>query len=133
MLADQRDMAVRVADAGAGLWLDKTRFSAASLREAIEHVLEDESYAGNIPAVQAAMDRAGGVKRAADLIERMAYCSGGLCYQAPVSWIFARIFSARSACFSKRVHAASLFSCSSVIRCVARTAEMTSRARGVST
>ena len=44
-----------------------------------------------------------------------------------------RFFSAPSACFSKQSYAASLFSCSSVIRCAARTAEMTSRPREVST
>jgi len=34
MFSDQRDMAARVADAGAGLWMDKTRFSAGDLRAA---------------------------------------------------------------------------------------------------
>ena len=69
MFADQRDMAVRVADAGAGVWLDKHRFHATDLRHAIERVLDDPSFTHSLPAVQAAIARSGGVKRAADLIE----------------------------------------------------------------
>jgi len=70
MFADQRDMAARIADAGAGLWLDKMRFSAADLRGAIERVLEDASFARNICEVQAAISQSGGVQRAADIIEK---------------------------------------------------------------
>jgi MGT family glycosyltransferase len=72
MFADQRDMAVRIQDAGAGLWLDKTRFTAASLRRAIERVLEDPSFNRSIPAIQEAIRKSGGVQRAASLIERAA-------------------------------------------------------------
>jgi len=31
MLADQRDMAARVADAGVGVWMDKSRFRGSEL------------------------------------------------------------------------------------------------------
>jgi MGT family glycosyltransferase len=72
MLADQRDMAVRVVDAGVGLWLDKRRFTAAALRSAIVRVLREDSFRAGIPALQAAFAEAGGVRRAADLIERAA-------------------------------------------------------------
>jgi|SRR5471032_36815 len=70
MFADQRDMAVRVADAGAGVWLDKSRFGAADLRRAIDRVLTDASFTRAMPALQQAFAAAGGVRRAADLIER---------------------------------------------------------------
>jgi UDP:flavonoid glycosyltransferase YjiC (YdhE family) len=72
MFADQRDMAVRVADAGAGLWLDKTRFTANDLRAAIERVLNDLSFERNAANVQAAIAASGGTRRAADLIEQAA-------------------------------------------------------------
>jgi len=72
MLADQRDMAARVADAGVGLWLDKSRFTTAQLRDAIAKVSTDSAFRDRIPALQKAFAKAGGVKRAADLIERAA-------------------------------------------------------------
>lgn len=72
MLADQRDMAVRVADAGAGLWLEKSEFTEGALRRAITRVLCEPSFRAPIPALQEAFGRAGGVARAADLIEREA-------------------------------------------------------------
>jgi UDP:flavonoid glycosyltransferase YjiC (YdhE family) len=70
MFADQRDMAVRVADAGIGTWLDKRRFTADGLRAAILRVLNEQSFRRALPAVQRALADAGGVRRAADLIER---------------------------------------------------------------
>jgi MGT family glycosyltransferase len=70
MFADQRDMAVRIADAGVGLWLDKRRFSAGDLRAAVVRVLDDGEFQHNISAIQQAFARAGGVRRAADLIEQ---------------------------------------------------------------
>jgi UDP:flavonoid glycosyltransferase YjiC (YdhE family) len=70
MLADQRDMGMRVEDAGVGLSLDKTRFTAAELRRAIARVMQEESFRTAIPAIQESFRRAGGAARAADLIER---------------------------------------------------------------
>jgi UDP:flavonoid glycosyltransferase YjiC (YdhE family) len=72
MFADQRDMAVRVADAGIGLWLDKRRFTAEQLRAAVTRVLTDDSFRKALPRVQQALADAGGVRRAAELIERAA-------------------------------------------------------------
>ena len=72
MLADQRDMAMRVADAGAGLWLEKSTFTTYELRRALARVLNEPSFRTPIPALQDAFVRAGGVARAADLIERAA-------------------------------------------------------------
>lgn len=69
MLADQRDMAARIADAGVGLWLEKTRFTAATLRQAVTRVIEEPEFRRRIPALQAAFAQAGGLRRAADVIE----------------------------------------------------------------
>jgi MGT family glycosyltransferase len=68
MFADQRDMAVRVADAGTGVWIDKRRITAAALREALQRVMSEASFTERIGAVQAAIREAGGVTRAADII-----------------------------------------------------------------
>jgi MGT family glycosyltransferase len=68
MLSDQRDMAVRVADAGVGVWMDKSRFTVAQLAAAIRRVSEDEAFRRRIAPLQDAFRRAGGVERAADLI-----------------------------------------------------------------
>jgi MGT family glycosyltransferase len=72
MFADQRDMAVRLCDAGVGLWVDKRRFTVDSLLRAIERVLDEPSFTLNIPALQEAIRKSGGVRRAASLIERAA-------------------------------------------------------------
>ncbi len=76
MLSDQRDMAARIADAGVGLWMDKTRFTAAGLRAAIDRVKGDGAFRERIAPIQRACASAGGVRHAADVIEaqaRMAY------------------------------------------------------------
>jgi MGT family glycosyltransferase len=72
MLGDQRDMGARIEDAGVGLCLDKTRFTAGQLRRAISRVMHEDAFRGAIPAIQASFRLAGGVSRAADLIERYA-------------------------------------------------------------
>ena len=69
MLSDQRDMAVRVADAGVGLWVDKTRFTAAQLRTAIDRARLDPAFRSRIGPIRQSCAAAGGVCRAADLIE----------------------------------------------------------------
>ena len=72
MFADQRDMAVRVADAGVGLHLDKVTFTPEELRNAIARVMTETSFHDRIPALQRAFQEAGGVRRAADVIEQAA-------------------------------------------------------------
>lgn len=68
IFADQRDMAVRVADAGAGVWLDKHDFTPAALAGAIDRVAATQAFAAALPPLQRALAEAGGVRRAADLI-----------------------------------------------------------------
>jgi UDP:flavonoid glycosyltransferase YjiC (YdhE family) len=72
LLADQHDMALRVVDAGVGVLLEKQRFDSADLRARIEDVLRNDGYRRAIPAIQSSFRLAGGVKRAADLIEHVA-------------------------------------------------------------
>lgn len=72
MLADQRDMAMRVEDAGVGLCLDKQHMTAAALRQAIHRVLHEPAFTAHIAPIQSSFALAGGVRRAADLIEHAA-------------------------------------------------------------
>jgi UDP:flavonoid glycosyltransferase YjiC (YdhE family) len=72
MFADQRDMAVRVQDAGAGLWLDKHDFTAGALAAAIERAATDRRFREVMPGLQRAQAAAGGAARAADLIAAAA-------------------------------------------------------------
>jgi UDP:flavonoid glycosyltransferase YjiC (YdhE family) len=72
MLADQRDMAMRVQDAGVGLMLDKRRLSGGALRSAIQTVLREPRFAHNTVRIRSSFVLAGGVRRAADMIEHAA-------------------------------------------------------------
>jgi polyene glycosyltransferase len=72
LLADQQDMALRVVDAGVGVLLDKQSFKSVDLRSGIHDVQRNDSYRRAIPVVQSSFRLAGGVKRAADLIEHVA-------------------------------------------------------------
>ena len=73
MLADQRDMTMTVQDAGVGLMLDKSRFTAKQLRDCINRVTSEEVFRLPIPAIQYSFRLAGGIRRrAADLISLTA-------------------------------------------------------------
>jgi len=69
MMAGQREMAVRVKDAGVGLYVNKSTFTPAELRQTVLRVLEDDRFRRPIPALQSSFKLAGGARRAADLIE----------------------------------------------------------------
>lgn len=69
MMAGQRDMAVRVHDAGVGLVLNKSTFTPEQLRAALLRVLGDDVFRRPIPALKSSFKLAGGARRAADLIE----------------------------------------------------------------
>ncbi len=69
MMAGQRDMAVRVQDAGVGLIVNKSTFTPVELRSAVQRVLQDDAFRRPIPALQSSFKLAGGARRAADLIE----------------------------------------------------------------
>jgi UDP:flavonoid glycosyltransferase YjiC (YdhE family) len=54
------------------VWLRKEKFTTEDLREAILHVLNDPAFSPAMVNVQRAVAAAGGVARAADLIEAQA-------------------------------------------------------------
>ena len=72
MFADQRDQAVRVVDAGVGVWFDKRLVSGEVVRAAIQRVAADPAIPERMRHLQEAMRRAGGVRRAGDVIEAAA-------------------------------------------------------------
>ncbi len=72
MFADQLDMGVRLSDAGIGICLDKVRFTAFELRQALQQAMSDSSFAVNLARVRGCFQRAGGPARAADLIVQAA-------------------------------------------------------------
>jgi MGT family glycosyltransferase len=67
---EQPAIASRVAWCCAGRVIPFSKLNAQRLRAAIEQVLTDSSYKLNAQRVRASIEEAGGVKRAADLIER---------------------------------------------------------------
>jgi len=68
---DQPGIAARIAWTGAGEAIPVARLNIPKLREAIKQVLMQESYKQNALRLQAAIQRAGGVSRAADIIEQV--------------------------------------------------------------
>jgi MGT family glycosyltransferase len=67
---DQLGNAARIAWTGAGEFVPLSRLSVPRLRGAIQRVLTQESYKKNATRLQEAIRRAGGVSRAADIIEQ---------------------------------------------------------------
>lgn len=68
---DQPGMAARVARAGAGEVVPLAKLNASKLQLAIEKVLTEPSYRNNAKKLSDAIDRAGGVKYAADIVDRV--------------------------------------------------------------
>lgn len=66
---DQPAVAARVAWTGAGEMLPLGKLTADRLRPLIRRVLEDQSYRENAEHMQSAIRAAGGVPRAADIVE----------------------------------------------------------------
>jgi zeaxanthin glucosyltransferase len=67
---DQPGVAARIAWTGAGEFIPFNQLNAAKLRVAVQQVLTQPTYKANALRLQAAMNRAGGVQRAADIIEQ---------------------------------------------------------------
>jgi UDP:flavonoid glycosyltransferase YjiC (YdhE family) len=74
LFADQLDMAMRALDAGVALVLSKNALEADALRVAVKGVVNVSAFRRTMPALQAALAAAGGVERAADLLEDAAFC-----------------------------------------------------------
>jgi zeaxanthin glucosyltransferase len=69
---DQPGVAARIAWTGTGEVITLPKLTSSRLRAAIEKVLTEDSYKQNAARLQAAIRRAGGVSRAADIVERVA-------------------------------------------------------------
>jgi UDP:flavonoid glycosyltransferase YjiC (YdhE family) len=75
MFADQLDMGVRAKDQGFGVWIDKFNVTGNAVQQGVLRMLDNDSdvHTHAIPRAQHLQHLAGGVSRAADLIEHMAY------------------------------------------------------------
>lgn len=67
---DQPGVAARIAWTGAGEVVPLSRLNIPRLRGAVQRVLREDSYKKNALRLQAAIRKAGGVSRAADIIEQ---------------------------------------------------------------
>ncbi|MEH1866517.1 MAG: glycosyltransferase [Nostoc sp.] len=68
---DQPGVATRVAWAGAGEAIPLSRVNVPKLRTAIQKVLTEDSYKQNAVRLQEAIQKAGGVSRAIDIVEQV--------------------------------------------------------------
>jgi MGT family glycosyltransferase len=67
---DQPGVAARLAWAGAGEVVPLARLTVPKLRNAVQKVLTEDSYKQNAVRLQEAIQRAGGVIRAIDIVEQ---------------------------------------------------------------
>lgn len=70
---DQPIVAEAVKAAGAGLRVSFGRCTPSSLRDAVDTVLEDETFAEAARRIGASFERADGAERAADLVEELVF------------------------------------------------------------
>ncbi len=68
---DQPGVAARIAWTGTGLVIPPRRLTPKKLRQAVTRVLAEPSFAANAARLKDAIARAGGVSRAADVVERL--------------------------------------------------------------
>ena len=68
---DQPAIAARVQWAGAGEVVPLSKLNAARVRSALERVLTAPRYLDRVQQLQASIARAGGVERAADIVEAL--------------------------------------------------------------
>jgi zeaxanthin glucosyltransferase len=69
---DQPGVAARIAWTGAGEMVSLAKSGSWRLQAAVKQVLAEDSYKQNAVRLQAAIHRAGGVSRAADIVEQVA-------------------------------------------------------------
>lgn len=67
---DQSGVAARIAWTGVGEFVPLSRLSVPNLRAVVQKVLTENSYKQNAIKLQQAIQRSGGVTRAADIIEQ---------------------------------------------------------------
>jgi zeaxanthin glucosyltransferase len=69
---DQPGVAARIAWTGTGEVITLGKLTSSRLQAAVKRVLTEDSYKQNAVRLQAAIHRAGGVSRAADIVEQVA-------------------------------------------------------------
>jgi zeaxanthin glucosyltransferase len=69
---DQPGVAARIAWTGTGEVITLGQLTSSRLQTAVQRVLTEDAYKQNAVKLQAAMRRAGGASRAADIVERVA-------------------------------------------------------------
>ena len=69
---DQPGVAARIAWTGTGEVVSLAKSGSSRLRTAVKRVLARDSYQQNALRLQSAIRRAGGVSRAADILEQVA-------------------------------------------------------------
>lgn len=67
---EQGAIAMRVERSGFGISLPRWRLTSGGLRNAVRHILEEPTYRTAATRLQAEIREAGGVRRAADLVEK---------------------------------------------------------------
>jgi zeaxanthin glucosyltransferase len=72
---DQPGVAARIAWTGTGEVITLPKLTSSRLQTAVKQVLTEDSYKQNAVRLQAAIHRAGGVSRAADIVEQVAQTS----------------------------------------------------------
>ena len=68
---DQLGMAARIARAGAGEVITLNKLNVSTVKASIEKVFTEQKYQDNARKISEAIEEAGGVKRAADIIEQV--------------------------------------------------------------
>jgi zeaxanthin glucosyltransferase len=69
---DQPGVAARIAWTGTGEVVSLAKLGSSRLQVAVKRVLTEDAYKQNAARLQAAIHRAGGVSRAADIVEQVA-------------------------------------------------------------
>jgi zeaxanthin glucosyltransferase len=69
---DQPGVAARIAWTGTGEAIELTKLTSSRLQAAVKRVLTEDSYKQNALRLKTAISRAGGVSRAADIVEQVA-------------------------------------------------------------
>jgi len=69
---DQPGVASRIDHCGAGRFINLKKLNVSRLKDSIETVLENPTYAENAKRMQAAIQKSGGPPKAADIIEKVA-------------------------------------------------------------
>jgi zeaxanthin glucosyltransferase len=72
---DQPGVAARLAHAGAGIVVPRSKLNTARLETAVRRVLATDSYRQRASSLQMAIQRAGGVQYAANVVEQAIGCS----------------------------------------------------------